>query len=322
MNGVKQLRWILGAMALCVLATGATALAVTPIPVDKRIPATVIRTIAGPESDPLVMPTDLAIDSRGRIFVADGVNDRIVCFNANGKVDAILRGPTDAPLHGPIGVAVAKDDSLWITDTANHRVMIHTGDGSEKFLDLPNATNGKPANPTGIALTPDGKRTYIADCGNHRILIRDNATGSIATMGEWGTSLGQFRWPFMLCTGEDNHVLITETLGARVQQLSSTNRWGGQISQFGVALGDLYRPKGIVADAKGRIFVSDSTLNVVQAFDAGGNLLGVLTDDSGLPLRFAHPMGMRLDSSANLCIVELSANRIAIVSLKGPATRP
>ena len=107
-----------------------------------------------------------------------------------------------------------------------------------------------------------------------------------------------------------------------MQQLSAANRWGGQISQFGVALGDLYRPKGIAVDAKGRIFVGDSTLGVVQVFDDGGNLIGALTDDSGQPLRFAHPMGMRFDPAGSLCIVELSANRVAVVSLKQATTKP
>jgi sugar lactone lactonase YvrE len=269
------------------------------------------------------MPTDLAIDRTGRLYVADGVNDRIVRFTPNGDVDAQLHGPADSPLHAPIGVAIDSANALWIADSGNHRLVVCGTDGQNaRAIDLPALSPDKPANPTSIAITPDGKRTYVADCANHRILIRDNAKRTWTAVGQWGTSLGQFRWPFILCMGEENHVLITETLGARVQQLSSANRWGGQIGQFGVALGNLYRPKGVAVDAKGRIFVGDSTLGVIQVFDDGGNLIGALTDDSGLPLRFGHPMGMRFDSNGSLYIVELSANRVSVVSLKTPTTKP
>ena len=160
----------------------------------------------------------------------------------------------------------------------------------------------------------DGARTYVADCDNHRVLVRDNATGQITALGQWGVSLGQFRWPFKVCMGSENHLLITEAVGARVQQLSQDNLWGGQIGQFGVAMGKLYRPKGLAIDSTGRIFVSDSSLGVIQAFAPEGNVLGVLTDASGRPLQFQHPMGMCIDSHGLLYVVELSANRVAVVS--------
>lgn len=54
-------------------------------------------------------------------------------------------------------------------------------------------------------------------------------------------------------------------------------------------------------------------------FDDAGKLLGVLTDDAGQPLRFDHPMGMRFDAAGTLYVVELGANRVAVVALQAPA---
>jgi DNA-binding beta-propeller fold protein YncE len=305
------------------LALGFFSLAATPIPPENQIPATITRTIAGPTTNPLIMPTDVAIDAQGSVFVADGVNDRIVRFTPTGDLDSILRGPADSPLSRPIGVAIDPAGNLWISDTGNHRLVVRSADGaSQKILDLPAAAPDKPADPTGLVVRADGKRTYVVDCGNHRILERDNATGRWTALGEWGISLGQFRWPFMLAMGEEDHVLICESIGSRVQQISSTDRWAGQISHFGVALGDLYRPKGVAADKSGRIFVGDSTMGVIQVFDEGGNCLGALTDDAGQLLRFDHPMGMHFDSAGNLYVVELSANRVAVVALKQPGHGP
>jgi sugar lactone lactonase YvrE len=122
----------------------------------------------------------------------------------------------------------------------------------------------------------------------------------------------------MLAMGPEDHVVVTESVGARLQLISADNRWAGQIGHFGVAMGDLYRPKGVAVDATGRIFVGDSSIGVVQVFDDAGKLLGVLTDPGGQPLRFNHPMGMRFDAAGALYVVELGANRIAVVALKTP----
>jgi tripartite motif-containing protein 71 len=299
-------------LAMALAASAAT------IPLENRIIATVTRTIAGPVEDPLVQPTDLAIDDRGSLFVADGVNDRIVHFSPAGQMDSVITGPADSHLSRPIGIALDSSGALWIADTGNHRLVVRSPDGQQyQTIDLP--AGEKPAGPTSVCIRSDRAHTYIADCDNHRILVRENTTGQIIPLGKWGVSLGQFRWPFMLCMGTENHVLITETIGARVQQISQDNRWGGQIGQFGVAMGKLYRPKGIALDNTGRIFVGDSSLGVIQGFDAAGNLLGVLTDPDGHPLSFAHPMGMRFDSQGLLYVVELSANRVAVVTLTPPS---
>jgi sugar lactone lactonase YvrE len=105
-------------------------------------------------------------------------------------------------------------------------------------------------------------------------------------------------------------------IGSRLQTISPTDRWAGEIGRWGIELGQLYRPKGVAADAKGRIFVSDSTTAVVQVFGPRGALEGVLTDKDGAPLRFQHPMGLSFDRKGQLYVVELAANRVAVVSLE------
>jgi DNA-binding beta-propeller fold protein YncE len=89
-----------------------------------------------------------------------------------------------------------------------------------------------------------------------------------------------------------------------------------------VTLGQFYRPKGIAVDSKGRIFVSDSTTNVVQVFDPRGRVIGCLTRADGTPLRFEHPMGMAFDRAGRLYVTELAANRVAVVALEGRKDSP
>jgi DNA-binding beta-propeller fold protein YncE len=302
-----------------VLSVASLVHAVPPIPADQRLVATIATTFAGPAADPMHMPTDLAIDSRGNIVVADGANDRLAQFGPDGLFVGYLTGVDKETFARPVGVAFDAADNLWVADTANHRVLVISPGGQLlKRIELPKGDNGNPAGPTSVAVTRDGARAYIVDNPNHRLIIRDNRSEQLTMMGKSGRALGQFEFPFMVCIGLEKYVFITEAVGARVQQVSPDDRWAGTIGHVGVMLGDLYRPKGIATDSRGRVFVSDSSLGVIQAFTPRGFVAGVLTDAAGQPLKFEHPMGMRFDAKGNLLVVELRANRVAVVTIQPP----
>jgi len=312
-----------------VLATAAASLALEPVPAGIRIPATIAGTLAAPADDPMHMPTDVALDSTGRVFVADGANDRIVVLRSNGTFDRAVKMIGQEKLSRPIGLCVDATDRLWIADSGNHRLLVAAPDGRlVTRVEVPAPENGRPFQPTDVVVTPDGRRAYFTDNDNHRIGIRDNQTGDISFMGRFGEGLGQFRWPFMVALAPDGYLYITEAIGARAQRLSPADRWAGQVGRWGVDLGQFYRPKGVVVDHHGRSYISDSTLCVVQVFTPLGAVIGTLTDPSGRPLKFQHPMGMAFDAAGRLYVVELLGNRVAIVNLPSalaataPSTQP
>lgn len=301
-------------LALLALSAVSNCLA-AEIPPARRLAATIVQTIEAPAGDAMHMPTDVAVDGRGRVFIADGANNRVMVFLPDGKPADPIIAIKDQPLNRPVGVSTDASDNLWIADTGNRRVHQLDPDGRLITSVEPLKPDNEPFDPTDVAVTPDGQRTYIADNDNHCILVRDNLTRKWTTLGSPGRAQGQFQYPFMLVVGPEDYVYITESIGARVQQLSPANRWSGQIGTWGVELGQFYRPKGIAADKGGRILVSDSTLGVVQVFSARGAVQGVLCDDKGQVLRFKHPMGMAFDREGRLYVVELAANRVAVVNL-------
>jgi tripartite motif-containing protein 71 len=312
---------ILAAAITLILTTA--VLAVAPLPPANRIPATIRSTLAT-DNPALHMPTDVAIDSHDNVYIADGARDRLVLLKPDGKLRAATTQPAGQSLKRPVGLAIDSGDRLWIADTDNHRLLI-LSTLAEKLIEtipLPALDANHLASPTGIAITPDLKRTYIADNANHRLLIRDNATRRITTMGQSGKAIGQFEYPFKTACGAGGDVYIVEAIGARLQILSAQDHWAGAIGSWGVTLGQFYRPKGIAVDSTGRIFVGDSTTNVIQVFDPRGRVIGCLTRPDGTPLRFEHPMGMAFDRAGRLYVTELAANRIAVVILDTPKDSP
>jgi DNA-binding beta-propeller fold protein YncE len=301
---------------VALVLVGAVA-AAEPIPESKRVEAVVVRTIAAPADQPMKMPTDVAADAQGHVYVADGVNDRVLRFDAKGSFEAAITGAPDVRLNEPIGLSLDAKGNLWVADSGDARLVVLSPTGKPIATLHPTDLEAEhPFNPTDVIVTGEGERAYIVDNDNHRIVVYERETKEWRALGSFGRALGQFRWPFMIAAAPDGYLYVSETVGARIQRISPGERWAGQVSGWGVALGRVYRPKGVSVDAAGRLYISDSTLGVVQVFNDRGGIVGVLVDGQGQPLRFKHPMGMCFDSAGLLYVVELEANRVAVVSLR------
>ena len=136
-------------------------------------------------------PEGVAVDGRGRLFIADTGNHRIRMVDAEGLITTVAGtgdagfsgdgGPgTTALLSGPVDVAADNNGYLYIADTGNHRIrvldlnlgIIQTvaGTGFPGFNQAEGAGTETTLNsPSGLATDPEG-RVYIADTNNNSIL--------------------------------------------------------------------------------------------------------------------------------------------------------
>lgn len=65
----------------------------------------------------------IVLDKSGRIYVADTGNSRIQVFTRSGESLGVWPGPADKPLCKPLGVAIGPNETLWVTDTLNDRIV-------------------------------------------------------------------------------------------------------------------------------------------------------------------------------------------------------
>jgi uncharacterized protein (TIGR03437 family) len=158
-----------------------------------------------PNQSGLSVPTGLAVDSSGNLYVADTGNGRVLRFPAPfshytpGTPEAAdlvlgqpsffytITTPTNRTMAAPYGLALTNFPGLLVSDVVHSRVLFFTG---------PNFTNGQAATnvfgqpdfnsagagsglnqlsaPHHIANDSDD-RLYVADTGNGRVLIFDHA---------------------------------------------------------------------------------------------------------------------------------------------------
>lgn len=130
----------------------------------------------GENAPPLELnfPVDVALDARGRIFVADQGNNRIVRTDAAGKVELAwgVFGSFPGQLAAPSAVRIAGDlvsgERVYVCDRDNHRILVFDLDGKPLYdwgvhALLPHEGAGKLHYPSQIAIAPGGARAFVLE---------------------------------------------------------------------------------------------------------------------------------------------------------------
>ncbi len=118
-------------------------------------------------------PSGLAV-RRGKVYVADAINNRILVFGSDGKFYGELRGPGGPPdLRFPYDLEFGPDGVLYVVEYASSRVTALSLDG--RVLGRYGAPgDGERQFRTPWGMTIDSKgRIFVADTGNHRIVELD-----------------------------------------------------------------------------------------------------------------------------------------------------
>ncbi len=257
----------------------------------------------------LNLPSGLALDSKGNLYISDRSNNRIRIMDKKGIIKTYAGNGEDgyggdagpalkARIDRPFGIDIDDKDNLYIADRGNNRIrkvnkegVITTvaGDGGFFFMgDNGPAYRASIAGPTDVAV--DGKgNVYIADRNNNRVRMLDKL-GMIRTIAGTGqqdyngdSELARdtnFYLPFAVEIDNEGNLLVIDRSHYRIRKIvplkgTVTTVAGNGLKKFagdgGPATGAVLNfPAGMVVDKEDNLIFSDKGHYRIRKIDPSG----------------------------------------------------
>ena len=126
----------------------------------------------GSEDGEFNKPRGVAVDSSGRVFVADLNNDRVCVFSSEGKyLSSIGKPGTKGELDRPSAVAIDNRDFLYVTEMVNGRVFVYDKEGEfVHSFGRCGSKEGEYSAPQDVTVDKSGN-VIISDTYNNRVCI-------------------------------------------------------------------------------------------------------------------------------------------------------
>ncbi|MCD9004919.1 gluconolaconase [Luteimonas sp. XNQY3] len=202
-------------------------------------------------------PAAVAVDATGRVFVADGFNDRIRVIEAgavrtlagDGR-PGLLDGPgAQARFDTPGGLALDATGALWVADTGNHALRRVAPDGTTTTLALhgddPDA--GPAVSPVSIAIDAQ-QRLYVGELARGRVLqVEPDGRAHVLTGRDMTQRLAR---PAGLAFDRFGRLWVADAAAYRVHRIVQVRRAGAKQNLANVAVGPA--PDAALPETRGR----------------------------------------------------------------------
>ncbi len=262
------------------------------------------------------LPTGVAVDPSGNLYVADQADNsirKITPIGTNWVVTTIAgQGPsyggfsnglsTVALLNTPLGVAVDANSNVFVADYYNNAIrQITPVPGSTNWMVTTIAGSGPG---TGNELFQDGTNTYAEFNGPTGVALDTNGNLYVAD---------QFHNAIRLMTPSGTNWIVTTIAGGRRGSADGPN-------------GLFYQPTGTAVDASGNVYVADEFNDTIRQLSAAtgswvtttiGGSAGITgtNNGSGTNALFYRPFGVAVGGNGSVYVADSINNVIRVGSL-------
>ena len=252
------------------------------------------------------IPTGIAVDIAGNVYVKDG-NNACAVWEFDNTGAFITAFGVCAPPEGP-GVfdntgAVGADRSgnVWVTSPDFYYMQEYYTGGNflrmtctvgVAFAGCPDATPF-PIQSQGVAVDAENNLYF----SNAYPLSGGFNVAKLSSTGAYLSSFGHFNYPAGIAIDSNGNVFVVDSGNNQVQKFDGTGTFVRSFGSAGAGNGQFSGPDGIAVDVNDDVYVSDTGNNRVQKFRNDGTYLlqfGTLGSGDG---QFLHPTGVATGSA-------------------------
>ena len=303
------------------------------------------------------LPSGVAVDGSGNIYVADSGNNTVRAISPSGEVSTLAGlagcgGSTDgtgsaARFASPSGVAVDGWGNVYVANTSGHTIRKVTASGVVSTLagkagscDSADGTGSAArfCSPMGVAVDGSGN-VYVADWGAS-IIRKVTPAGAVSTVaglaGNPGSADGvgsaaRFSHPWGVAVDRSGNIYVAS--GTTIRKITPdgvVSTLAGQAGTAGSADGTgsaarFLGPAGVAVDDSGNVYVADNsnfTIRKVSPEGVVSTLAGQArsygsADGTGSAARFGAPKGVAVDGSGNVYVADTLNETIRKVTPAG-----
>ena len=252
---------------------------------------------AGSGDGQLQIPSAIAIDAEGNIYVTDCFDNRVQKFDPSGKF--LLKwgthGDGDGRFNWPNDIAIGGSGDVYVRDS--YAIQKFTSDG--KFL-----ARWKTKGGGGIALDSNSN-IYVTCGGSHKILKLNSAGKTVAEWGNAYTENGRFVEPGSIAVNSSGCVVVADSWNYCIQKFTDEglflSKWGGYTDT------DVW---DLATDTSGNLYAALVDANEVQKFDPQGKLIcrwGCSGSGDG---QFSWPKAIAIGPSDKVYVADSGNNRV------------
>jgi len=165
-----------------------------------------------------------------QLYVAMPKEGQVLILGSSGKIDGLIRSVIPSG-QAPItvgGIAVMKSGEIWMSDSANHRVILLNSNGEfERIIGGGAASTSSEGfdTPGGLTIDDDGN-LYVADTGNH-VVKKYSPTGVfLQAIGE-----GSLDSPASVAVNDRGQVFVGDETAHLISVFNSAGSYIGSISE-------------------------------------------------------------------------------------------
>ncbi|KAK3741144.1 hypothetical protein QZH41_002445 [Actinostola sp. cb2023] len=259
------------------------------------------------ESGQFAGPSCAAVNSDGKIMVADTQNHRIQLFDAQGNLLKIFgeEGKCTGQFRFPVATAFLSDGSLVVLDGKNCRVQIFSPEG--QFLRHFGKEGGGLTEfycPLGLSID-SGDRIIVSDTGNKCVKVFDSMGKLLLHLGQ--DNPGKLQNP-QSATYSKGYFLVADTYVNGLHIYSDN----GELVNSEFSRSVIEKPYHVSVDKNGFLIICERDCHHIKVVDHTGKLVIVFGAHGTAEGYFLYPRSAVPTEKGQIVVADWGNSRVQI----------